>query len=344
MAQRLSQTDFAAFRNMAAQRGVIFPRSVSKLALAMDSALPALEVNGGIPAIVSTYLDPEIVRILFTPNKATEIMGEKKKGSWAMDTVMIQGVEVSGDVSAYGDNDETGGVQVNSNWADRQAYRFQTMTTWGELEQERYGLALLPYVAEKQRATAQIINTAMNRFYFYGVEGLRNYGILNEPDLPAPLAAPVNSNGKTLWKDKEVIDIYNDILALYADLVARTKGVVGDGIDMASPLKLCMSPTSSVYFKRANEIVGNTVEKMVRETFPNMKFEFAPQYDTDSGELVQMICESVQGQDVGYCCFSEKMRNHPVITGASNWKQKTSAATYGTVITQPMLFAQMIGV
>lgn len=344
MAQRLNQTDFAAFRQLAAKRGVVFPNTVSKLALAMDSALPALEVNGGIPAIASTYLDPEIIRILFAANKATDIMGEKKKGTWAQDTIMIQGVESSGDVSAYGDYDETGGVQVNSNWAAREAYRFQTMTTWGELEMERYGLTLLPYVAEKQRATAQIINTAMNRFYFYGVEGLRNYGILNEPKLPAPIAAPPNAAGKTLWKDKEVIDIYNDILVLYADLVERTKGIIGDGIDMASNLKLCMSPTSSVSFKRANEIVGNTVEKMVKETFPNMQFEFAPQYNTDAGELVQMFCESVQGQDAGYCCFSEKMRNHPVITGASNWKQKVSAATYGTVITQPMLFSQMIGV
>ncbi|KNZ83884.1 hypothetical protein AKG16_19070, partial [Morganella morganii] len=270
-------------------------------------------------------------------------LGEKKKGSWAQDTMMIQRVEQSGDVVAYDDYSEQGANQVTSAWENRQVYRYQTMVTYGELEQERYGLAMLPYVAEKQRAAAWTMNQAQNKFYFYGVEGLLNYGILNDPALPAPIT-PATVGGAVQWKDKQVIDIYNDILALYADLIARTNGAVGDGVDMASPLVLAMSPNTSVWFKKANEIFGNSVEKMVKDTFTNIRIEVAPQYETSAGELIQMFVETAQGQEAGYCAFSEKLRAHPVITMTSSWKQKHSGTTYGAVITQPFLFAQMVGV
>ncbi len=52
------------------------------------------------------------------------------------------------------DYSEQGANQVNFPLENRQVFRYQTMVTYGELEQERYGLAMLPYVAEKQRAAA----------------------------------------------------------------------------------------------------------------------------------------------------------------------------------------------
>lgn len=339
---QLTQADFAAFKAEAESRGIYLPASVTKFAMDADPQ-PGLGANGGIPAVVSTFIDPEIVRTIFAKQKATEILGEKKKGSWAQDTMMIQRVEQSGDVVAYDDYSEQGANQVTSSWENRQVFRYQTMVTYGELEQERYGLAMLPYVAEKQRAAAWTLNQAQNKFYFYGVSGLLNYGILNDPSLPTPIT-PATVGGVTLWKDKQVIDIYNDILALYEDLITRTNGAVGDGVDMASPLVLAMSTKTSVWFKKSNEIFGNSVEKMVKDIFTNIRIEVAPQYSTDAGELVQMFVETAQGQDAGYCAYSEKMRAHPVITMTSSWKQKHSGTTYGAVITQPFLFAQMLGV
>ncbi|ELX9578581.1 hypothetical protein SLJ66_001950 [Escherichia coli] len=339
---QLTQADFAAFKAESEKRGLILPASVTKFAMDAD-VQPSLPANGGIPAIVSTFIDPEIVRTIFAKQKATDILGEQKKGSWAQDTMMIQRVEPSGDVVAYDDYSEQGANQVTNSWENRQVYRYQTMVTYGELEQERYGLAMLPYVAEKQRAAAWTLNQAQNKFYFYGVDGLLNYGMLNDPALPTPIT-PATVGGATIWKDKQVVDIYNDILALYADLIARTNGAVGDGVDMASPLVLAMSPNSSVWFKKSNEIFGNSVEKMVKDTFPNIRIEVAPQYDTDAGELVQMFVETAQGQRAGYCAYSEKLRAHPVITMTSSWKQKHSGTTYGAVITQPFLYAQMLGV
>jgi hypothetical protein len=339
---QLTQADFAAFKAEAESRGIYLPSSVTKFAMDADPQSGMLP-NGGIPAIVSTFIDPTIVRTIFAKQKAVDILGEQKKGSWAQDTMMIQRIEQTGDVVGYDDYSEQGANQVTSHWENRQVYRYQTMVTYGELEQERYGLAMLPYVAEKQRAAAWTLNQAQNKFYFYGVDGLMNYGMLNDPDLPAPIT-PATVGSATVWKDKQVIDIYNDILALYEDLVTRTNGAVGDGVDMASPLVIVMSPQSSVWFKKANEVFGNTVEKMVKDTFTNIRIEVAAQYSTDAGELVQMFVETAQGQNAGFCAYSEKLRAHPVITMTSSWKQKHSGTTYGAVITQPFLFAQMLGV
>lgn len=342
----MSRPTFKDFIQVANAQGISFPATVNRLAMDADPQ-PLLPASGGIPAVVSTFIDPTIVETLFTPNRAATILGrEEKKGSWAQDNFMIQRIEGTGDTVAYDDYSEQGAVQVTSQWENRQVYRYQTMVEYGELEQARYGLAMLPYAAKKQQMAVAILDQDANKFYFYGVSGLLNYGLLNDPSLPAPIS-PIpdpNASNAVLWSQKTVLGIYNDILALYEDLVTRTKGIVGNGIDMAAPLVLAMSPQASVYFKKANEVFGNTVEKMVRDTFPNIRIEVAPQYSTTAGELVQMFVSSAQGQEVGFMAYSEKLRAHPLITEVSSYKQKYSGTTYGAVITQPYLFAQMLGV
>lgn len=338
----LTQADFAAFRAQAEKRGVTLPATVTKFANDADPQ-PMLPPSGGIPTIVSSFIDPEVIRTVFANLTSTELFPERRKGSWAQDNLMIQRVEPTGDIVAYDDYSEQGAVQVTSQWENRQVYRYQTMVTYGELEQERYGLAMLAYAAEKQRAAAIVLNQAANRFYFYGVTGIQNYGILNDPSLPAPIS-PTTDNGAVLWSAKSVLGIYNDILALYEDLISRTNGVLGDGINMASELVLAMSPKASVWFKRANEIFGNTVEKMVRDSFPNIRFVVAPQYSTQAGELVQMFASRIQGQETGYLAYSDKLRAHPLIPQVSSYKQKYSGATYGAVVTQPLAVSSMLGV
>jgi hypothetical protein len=51
--------------------------------LAMD-AQPTLVTNpnAGIPFYFTQWIDPDVVRVLQTPNKGAEIYGEEKKGDW----------------------------------------------------------------------------------------------------------------------------------------------------------------------------------------------------------------------------------------------------------------------
>src|SRR5512142_3907 len=69
--------------------------------LAMD-AMPALVTtsSSGIPAYLTTIMDPNIVTVLLTKNRAAEIMGEVKRGTWLDQTVMFPVIERTGEVSS----------------------------------------------------------------------------------------------------------------------------------------------------------------------------------------------------------------------------------------------------
>lgn len=103
------------------------------VSLAMD-AQPALVTvsNSGIPAFLSTFVDPKLIEVLVSPMKAAEIVGgELKKGDWTTQTAMFPMVESTGETSSYGDYSENGSVGVNSNFPQRQSYHYQVMTQWG---------------------------------------------------------------------------------------------------------------------------------------------------------------------------------------------------------------------
>src|SRR5690242_14768203 len=73
--------------------------------LAMD-ALPTLTTvdSAGIPAILTTTIDPTVFRVLFAPNKAAEIWGnETQRGTWLDDTILFPLIEATGETSSYGD-------------------------------------------------------------------------------------------------------------------------------------------------------------------------------------------------------------------------------------------------
>ncbi len=124
-------------------------KTPEKNLLAMD-AQPALVTssNAGIPAFLTTYLDPKLIEVLVSPMKATEIVGqEEKKGDFTTETAMFEVVEATGEVSSYGDWSENGSAGVNVDFPQRQSYTYQTITQWGERQLERAGLAKLDYAS-----------------------------------------------------------------------------------------------------------------------------------------------------------------------------------------------------
>lgn len=318
------------------------PEFANDFNLAMDAQPTMVTVsNAGIPAYLSNYVDPDLIRVLVTPMKAAQIFGETKKGDWTTLTAQFPIVESTGEVSSYDDYSNNGSVGANVNWEPRQSYGYQTITRWGEKELEMYGLAKIGYAAELSRASALVLNKFQNRSYFFGIAGMQNYGLLNDPSLSAPVTPAATGAGSgTTWATKDGAAVYADISGLlYAKLIGQTRGMVERDVKM----KLCMSPTSEVNLTKTNQYNVN-VSDQLKKNFPNLTVETAVEYTTASGELVQLIIESLDGQDTGYCAFTEKMRAHPVVTDLSAWKQKKSGGTWGAIIKQPLAVAQMLGV
>jgi len=345
-----------------AELGAILPDVVAYIpdefrrdyTIAMD-AQPQLFTtpNSSIPAFLTTMVDPEVFRILFTPNKAAQILGEKRKGTWLDQTAMFQVVEQVGEVSSYGDFNENGHASVNSSWPQRQAYLFQTIKEYGELELERAGLARLNWVAELDKAAATVLNKFLNLTYFFGVGGIQNYGLLNDPTLSAALTPAIKAAGGVKWINNGVIvatanEIYADIQSLYIQLVTQSGGLVQADTKMV----LAMSPAAQAALTATNSFNVNVYD-LLKKNFPNIRIETAVQYGVISagnpqgiagGNFIQLIAENIEGQETGFAAFNEKMRSHPIIRAMSSFKQKLTAGTWGAVIRAPFGIAAMLGV
>lgn len=184
----------------------------SNYSLAMDAAPQLVTTsNSGIPAFLTNYYDPEVINVLVTPMKAAEILGETKKGDWTTATASFPMIESTGFVSSYGDYSNNGRTGANANWEYRESYHYQTVTRWGEKELARYGEAQINYAAELNVSSALTLAKFQNKSYFFGIAGLKNYGMLNDPALSTPITPLDDGNGKLQWDDKDAEAIYNDI-------------------------------------------------------------------------------------------------------------------------------------
>jgi hypothetical protein len=345
---------WAQDQTMHAQRGVHMPEVRSYLfeaakydyTLALD-ALPSMTTmpNAAIPAMLATIVDPDVLEITFQPNKAAEILGERSKGSWIDDAIMFQTVEHVGEVSSYGDFNNNGHTGANTNWPYRQQYVFQTIKIYGDREAERYGLARLDWASELQKAAATVMNKFLNLTYLFGVAGLQNYGLMNDPGLLASISPSTKANGGARWMtvgglpNATANEVYADITGLFTRLVVQSNS----NIDENAKLVLVMDPVSSVALKTTNSF-GISVKDLLAKNFPGMRFENVPQFATGAGNVVYLIAENVNGVETGYAAFSEKMRAFPLVRGLSHYEQKLMGGSWGAILRQPWAVASMIGV
>ena len=326
------------FNQLERDAGIVFMGGGKKLmddkisaALAMD-AQPGLTTvgNSGIPAWMLNYVDPQLIEIILQPTKAAEVFGEMKKGDWTTETATFMTVEPTGEVSSYGDYNNNGVSGVNVNFPQRQSYHYQVFTRWGEREVARAGEAKIDYVARVNEASVNALNRFQNKTYLFGVKGLQNYGVLNDPSLPASTAA-----AKT-WANSTGEEVYESIRKLFQTLLKQT----GGKIDMNTPLLLVCSPTASVDLTKTNQYNVNVIDQL-KKNFPNLRVETIPEYSASSGETVQLIVEELDGQRTLDCAFTEKMRAHNMVLEASSIKQKKSQGTWGAIIYRPFCIATM---
>jgi hypothetical protein len=331
------------------------PEFARNYSLAMD-AQPALVTapNSGIPAFLVTFIDPDLLRVLQAKVAATEILEEVRKGDWTTQAVAFPVVEHTGEVGAYGDFSNNGRSSANTNFPQRQPFKYQTIAEYGELELEMAGEAKIGWAAELKMSSVNTLNRFQNLSYFRGISGLQNYGLQNDPLLTAPIAPAPKAAGGVAWfvngatPNATANEVYNDIVSLVTQVINQSVG----NIDQKSKFVLAMSPRSSSALNFTN-LYNVNVQDMLNKNYPNLRVETAVQYGAVStqnpqgiagGELVQLIAEEVLGQKTAFCAFNVKLRAHPIIRDLSSFRQKMTQGTYGTVIRQPFAISQLIGV
>lgn len=309
--------------------------------LAMDAQSPTVfPQNAGVPWQLTNIIDPEVIRALVTPMKASVILGgETQKGNWTTLSTQFPVTESTGFTTSYGDFNDDSNVGANFNWIPRQSYAFQTVTQWGERELELYGVAAISYSTELSLATALVHAKFMNKSYFFGINGLQNNGLLNDPSLSAPIVPGAKAANTPFWSQATPPEVNADVQLLYSKLQLQ----LGGNLSLDSPMVLAMSPASEVFLLNTN-IYGVSVKDLLKKNFPNMRIETAPEYGTAGGNLLQLILTEYDGIKTGFCGFTEKLRSHVIVPRLSSWAQKKSGGTWGTVIKRPLAIAQMIGI
>jgi len=298
--------------------------------------------NAGIPQFLTTVIDPKMIEVYTAPLNATKIAREELKGDWTKMIWEFPVVESTGNVVSYDDYSTGGEANFQVNWVPRQAYLYQTQTEWGELELERAALAKIDAANRKNLASAKVMAEFQNNMYFLGFSGIQNYGLLNDPNLPAavaPLAESVGSSIVYSWSAKDALGVYSDIQYLVQLLIQATAGMV----TMESKMKLAMSPAAQVNLTKTTQYNVSVID-MVKKNYPGLEVVTAVQYATASGNLVQLIADELNGEDVVALAFNLKLRAHAVVRDSSSFKQKKSGGGWGAIWYQPTGVQQMLGV
>lgn len=359
---------WSELRDVYAANGLILPgvrmlvpdewkRSNASLAqLAMDAAgTLSTDPNSAIPAMLTTAIDPDVIKVVFAPLQMAEIMGgERKAGDWLEETRLFPIVEETGEVSSYDDYVNNGRAGINFNYPAFQSYLYQTIVAYGERETERAGLMRINYVGEVQGAASSMLNRFGNLSYAFGIVGLQNYGLLNNPYLSAYLSPAVKAWGGTTWFNNgspaaTANEVYNDFIAVIEQIISQTNGAV----DKDAPMTAALSPQSMIAMTFTNAF-GVSVADLLKKGYPNLKIKSAPQYgqltSTNSqgysavGNAFQIVVDNIDGQKVAYPAFNEKLRAHKLVAELSSWKQKYTSGTWGTILRMPIGVAGMLGV
>lgn len=310
--------------------------------LAMDAQPQMITTpNSGIPAFLANIVDPQVIEAVLAPLRAAEIAGgEVKKGDWTTQSMMMPLAEPLGHVVAYGDYENGGTVDANVNWISRQPFHYQSIKTAGERQIAMWGIAAIDWSGRLDRSIAITFGRFQNRSYFYGVSGLQNYGILNDPSLITPITPATKTAGGTTWTNATADEIYRDVLNLYIQLQTQ----MGGNLEMTDRMELVLSTTRQPKLATISTLTLVAVSVALKANFPNMTIRAAPEYSTGSGELMQLIVQEYDADQTLWAGFTEKMRAHPQVQELSALRQKFSAGTWGAIIRRPICIASMLGI
>ena len=326
------------FDALAQKAGVIYmgqspqlltPQTMSKVA--MDAQSVAItSPSAGVASVFTTWVQPKPVEILLTPTPLAEALGEVKKGDWISQTILFATVESSGEVASYGDFNENGLADANVNYPERNPYHYQSIIRVGDREAEIANKANLNWAERKQIAAVTALNRFQNLSYIFGVNGLKNYGLINDPNL-------LPSTTDTAWGAKDAQAIFDSVQKLYALLVSQADGLV----TRTTKMTLVLSPEMEANFTKTNMYNVNVSDQLTKN-FPSLEFVVVPEYATAAGQQVQLIADSYDGQPTVELSFTEKMRVFPLFRRHSGYDQKRMQGTNGAIVYRPLLIAGML--
>lgn len=298
--------------------------------------------NAGLPAEFLTHFDRRVIDVFFAKTVAEQIGKMYKGGSWEDAFYRTRIREAAGTTRPYSDLSTEQNVHSNNNYVVRQAYRMELVKQWGDLQVAENAKALIDYVSDINVAASHVLAQDLNNIFFYGVSGIQNYGILNDPNLPAYLN-PAAIENRIKWQDKSLPEIVTDLTSILSGLYTNAEG----WINPDTKLRLALPPSILPVLQGKISALGYSVFQWIKDNLGDGIIEnvvIAPQLATPTGNAVMIYASEINGQDVINNVFGEVYKSHGVVRQLSSFVEKVSASSYGAVIRYPFAVARMLGV
>ncbi len=320
--------------------------SFKKLAMDVDtySFNPA---SNGVPAWMTLVNLNKVVMQLLIKRAYTQIGEPMQYGNFETNTAQFGVIGLSGQVEPYADYSGTQMSDVNATFPVRSVFRGETNIQYGELETATMSAAKIDVIAKKQYAAAMNIAIAQNKLFFYGNLNSSSafinqiFGILNDPQLNAATPATNGGGSSPLWATKAgtasgAQDIANDVIVTAFSVM---QSQMGGNIELDDEFYLCCSSVASAYLNAAN-LYGLNAATIIKNTMPNIKFIYAPEYATIGS--FQLIAAKSLGENMVKDLFTYKTRGHGIYrTSSTSFSEKWSFGSSGAAI---LMYAPIVTV
>ena len=254
---------------------------ISVESLAMDSALvgPAGGSLGSPVQFLQNWL-PGIVRQITAVRNIDSLIGVSTVGNWHDEEVVQTASEMTGKAELYGDASNIPLANYNATYERRTIVRFEKGINVGMLEEARAGEAAINMAIEKRAAAALALDIARNRIGFFGFNqpDTRNFGFLNDPNLPAYVNVAAGVGGLP-WAGKTFLEITADIRTAVRALVEQSAGNIRP---QTTDLTLAL-PTGFEEYLGVTSDFGVSVQDWLTKTYPRMRVESAPELEGANG-------------------------------------------------------------
>lgn len=278
-------TDSAALTRL----GISLPQQAA-VKTAMDSLQASVTtgVTGTPEQFLQEFLSG-IVHVVTTARRGDLLASTTTAGQWHDEEVIQQVLEHLGTPGMYSDHGDSPLASWKTSFDRRTIVRLEMATLVTKLEEARAGAVNINSGAEKRAAAANAMEIFRNEIFFNGYNdgANRTYGFLNDPNLPSYVTVDTGDAADTEWSTKSVNERVSDIVTAISAL--RTQS--GSNVDPdRDPLILAVASSVKDFMNDLDETggagdYGITVNKWLRENYPNIEVIAVPELDeADGGE------------------------------------------------------------
>ena len=254
-------------------------------AFAMD-AVQGDVTTPSIPGLIQflQFWMPGQVYVMTADRAADRLMGIMTQGEFRDEQIVQEMLEPIGYPRPYEDDTNMPLADYNIVYPYRTVVRMELGMRVGILEEERAAAIRVNSQQSKREAVGENLEVTRNLIGFFGFNSGANntYGFLNEPGLLPVNEFPNGATGSPEWSSKTFLEIQQDLLLMFNQLLTQTKGQVDA---MQVDTILAVPQNAWTYLGRTSDF-GISVRQWLKETYPKCRVDQAIQLNTAGGNSV----------------------------------------------------------